>query len=393
MQALKIIIQRGWIALYSLLCGIYNRVYCKEKNNNRIVVFFPQQLGDILLFSVAMNKIAEIYPTGMGYDIELLVRQEVKDFIMEVLPINPGVNIRSIDYHRLSRDFPYFRRVKKMLLHDVNCFIVPDSSIISELVGAEVSAPNKIAVVSAFGKEMPWYRKMFSWLAYTRVIVPCKESMAFERHRALVMELGGAHYKIELPRLIFDRKKNADKYCIISPGASLKEKQWPVEKYVAVVNYILKTQKIKIFLTGNASDVGVAEIIKVAADRPERVVIKAGKTSYEEWVAMIAGARFYIGADSAGVHIAAALRTPCICITGSFDRNQFFPYHIENRGQKTRLPIVIRKECECAWCRAKGQGFGYGNGICKRQIRLGKPALCIEHIDVSEVIEKLADIV
>ena len=103
-----------------------------------------------------------------------------------------------------------------------------------------------------------------------------------------------------------------------------------------------------------------------------------------EWVDLIQNAEFVIGNDSASIHIAAACKIPSICLCGSYDKNQFFPYVVEE--ESTVLPIVIRKNMPCEYCRAKGNYFGYGNKKCQKYIRENTSSLCIAKISVTDVI-------
>ena len=119
----------------------------------------------------------------------------------------------------------------------------------------------------------------------------------------------------------------------------------------------------------------------------EKVIDRIGKTSFPEWISLIQHSVLTIGNDSASIHIAAACRVPSICLVGLYDKNQFFPYSMEDINGKKVLPKAIMSKANCEYCRTIHYFAGYGNNRCKRQIKSGKAALCISNISVLEVLK------
>ena len=96
-------------------------------------------------------------------------------------------------------------------------------------------------------------------------------------------------------------------------------------------------------------------------------------------------ARFVFGNDSATIHIAAATQTPSVCIAGAYDKNQFFPYAVDEMAEDDVLPITLLKDVQCRNCRTKSYHAGYGNGECLYRIKNGQCASCIDDISEYEV--------
>ena len=117
----------------------------------------------------------------------------------------------------------------------------------------------------------------------------------------------------------------------------------------------------------------------------DRIINHVGDTTFGDWSAIVQHAAIVIGNDSATLHIAAATKRKCICITGIYDKYQFFPYKVDELSEGEILPVTVIKEKSCAYCRTKGYFAGYGNKQCKSMIKKGKCALCIDEISVDDV--------
>ena len=106
-----------------------------------------------------------------------------------------------------------------------------------------------------------------------------------------------------------------------------------------------------------------------------------GKTSLQELVAVIAGAHLLIGNETSAVHIAAAVGTPSVCITGGGHFGRFVPYVMVYGGTKP-VPRVIVEKMDCFIC----------NWHCIYGAKEGNPFPCIERIAVESVFKAVKEI-
>jgi ADP-heptose:LPS heptosyltransferase len=105
--------------------------------------------------------------------------------------------------------------------------------------------------------------------------------------------------------------------------------------------------------------------LPLEASQKERVVLLAGKLSFEDTWHMIQQSACFIGADSVGLHMAASVGVPCVALFGPSDETQWHPwawhtktvtpqtpaYLTEHRVLTTQrpyqVPCRLSKQCPC----------------------------------------------
>lgn len=103
-------------------------------------------------------------------------------------------------------------------------------------------------------------------------------------------------------------------YAVFAPASAYGPvKDWPQEQYRALAKMLRREYDLPVLATGGAGQAGVCAAV-VAGDAAG--VSLAGKTSMEEFAALLAGAALFVGGDSGGAHVAAALGIPTLVIFG-----------------------------------------------------------------------------
>jgi ADP-heptose:LPS heptosyltransferase len=126
---------------------------------------------------------------------------------------------------------------------------------------------------------------------------------------------------------------------------------WPVQNFAQVIRQLAAQFKVQIVLCGGKSDQLVcAALAKLLS--PLQIIDLSGKTSLTELVGIIRGAKLILTNDSAPTHLAAATRTPSVCILGGGHFKRFLPYQIEQHSDAA-LPKVVYHEMTCYGCRWK----------------------------------------
>ncbi len=106
-------------------------------------------------------------------------------------------------------------------------------------------------------------------------------------------------------------------YVVIQPTARQVFKCWDDEKFAEVID-ALNARGYQVVLTSGPSKEDIDCINNIASYCQVKPVIElAGKTTFPELGALIAHAALFIGVDSAPMHIAAAVKTPIICLFGA----------------------------------------------------------------------------
>lgn len=174
-------------------------------------------------------------------------------------------------------------------------------------------------------------------------------------------------------------------YYVVMPGGSYPEKRWESSKFGEVIDFLWRKYNLTAVLCGDISEHELGKIIcKQVCDRG--VVNYIGKTTLGEMIDIIADAKFLIGNDSAGVHLAVATGTRAYAIAGCWDLSRFLPYvNVENIDNY--IPCVIRTSIDCADC-AYYCGIGGDCGVIATKGH-GKNYRCLSQISVKEVLKQI----
>ncbi len=106
----------------------------------------------------------------------------------------------------------------------------------------------------------------------------------------------------------------AGRYAALAPASAYGAvKDWPPGHYRSLVEALWRNFSLPAVLTGGAGQIGVCADI---ASGQKAAVNLAGKTTLDEFAAIMAGASLFVGGDSGGAHVSAALGVPTIVIFG-----------------------------------------------------------------------------
>ncbi|MEW5758594.1 MAG: lipopolysaccharide heptosyltransferase II [Candidatus Omnitrophota bacterium] len=128
----------------------------------------------------------------------------------------------------------------------------------------------------------------------------------------------------------------------INLSASIKwqTKQWPFEQIILLCNMLAK-KDYRIVFTGSQKEEALANKIAKSLDAL-KPIIAVGKTTINELAALIKRCNVFITADSAPMHVAAAMSTPFIALFGPTDPKRHMPC-----AEKF---ILIKKDIKCSPC-------------------------------------------
>ncbi len=389
-------LHRILIALNAVCSGLTRHKQKRKTNSpkkNNVLIVFQQLFGDAVILQNSLEEYTKIFQKSEGHNITLLCRPSVARFMQATLELPDDIKVETVDFRKFLEDFWYYRQIVKKYEGIVDILIVPGTSLSAEIFAASSDASRKIGLIRCFDVKKPFAMAVFSRIAYTETVRPAKEDMMLQRHGLLLDYLGASGFKAGLP--VLKRKEriiHENHYCVICPGASKKEKCWPIENFARVIDFMTETYDMNIHLCGGSDEKEYETKILALVRCPERVKSHIGKTSYSDWSAIVQHADLIVGNDSGTMHLAAAGRRKAVCIAGVYDKNQFFPYKTDKPEERELLPITISRDMPCQWCRTIGYDAGYGNNACKKRIHENKCALCIDHISADEVIWTIEEI-
>jgi len=306
-------------------------------------------IGDVVLTLPAVRALHEHFP---GAVIVAAVREKARDvmddcpWVAEVLSINEASR-SPLDEIRYQWDF--FARVRRFhfdLAVDVKAG--NRSAILALLSGAK----QRIGFYDRNGRL--WQNRVFTHLVspggrpgrhMTEHYLGLMNAYGISTDRIWPEYHVPAERSRQVQRLFTERGVSSDRPVIaVQPFSLWKYKEWNAAKYVQLINWLISDYNVSVVITGSAGERARAE--EILAHCPRNTCNLAGETSIGTLAAVLKFCSLFIGVDSAGIHIAAAVGIPTVGIFGPSSISDWAP-----RGPRH---IMVYKDLPCLPCRNKG---------------------------------------
>jgi ADP-heptose:LPS heptosyltransferase len=129
----------------------------------------------------------------------------------------------------------------------------------------------------------------------------------------------------------------------IHPVAGSVMRQWPVEKFAALIELLLDPGDCNVALIGGADEKALAEKVLAGLERRRQVFNLTGRLPLEQLPTLLSRAALFVGNNSGPQHLAAAAGIPTIGIhSGVVDAREWGPL-----GPRA---VAIRKDVVCSPC-------------------------------------------
>jgi heptosyltransferase-3 len=324
-------------------------------------------IGDVVLSTSCIRALRENYPQAR---IVVAVWDKAAELLEDCPWLDQVIAVtkssRSI-WEELRVQIDFFRRLRSL-----HCDLAIDlrtgtrGAIMAFLSGAS----QRIGFYAEDGKL--WRNRLFTSLL-KREYTPDQHVVDY---LLCLLETFGITTKQRIPELVVAVEKQEKirvlfeeatifldkKIVAVQPFSLWQYKEWGKEKYVALIQWLVAEYGVVVIVTGSAAE----------KDRAEEIVRGcgagcynfAGKTSIATYAALLQKCRVFIGVDSAGLHIAAAVGTPTVGIFGPSSPVSWAPMG----GQH----LVVQKKMPCVPCRQKG---------CDN----GEKSRCLDELSLEEV--------
>lgn len=298
-----------------------------EKTFTRILVIKMRFHGDMLLTTPVISTLKRNYPDAK---IDMLLYQDTIPIISENPEINALYGISNKGTAATAKIANFYGLVKTLRANQYDLIVnLTDQWMIAVLVRL-LNAKVKISQDFAHRQSAFW-KKSFTHLA------PFQGEHCVLRNLSALAPLGLTQtcQETSMPYALehWERMRQqldvfgvGDNYVVIQPTARQPFKCWDNDKFAQVIDS-LQQRGYQVVLTSGpgAEDLAcVEDIAALCASRP--VTGLAGKTRFPELGALIDHAVLFIGVDSAPGHIAAAVKTPVICLFGATDHVFWRPW-------------------------------------------------------------------
>lgn len=265
-----------------------------------ILIIQTAFLGDVVLATALVEKLRKTFPEA---SIDFLLRKG-----------NEG----------LLRDHPYLRQVlifdKKEKFRSIRTLIrLIRAGRYDLVVNVQRFFTSGLLAVTSGARQIVGFDKNplafgYSRRAPHRIGQGNPPQHEVERNLSLIAHLTDGVF--EPPRLYpppaaYEKVPKDKAYICIAPTSVWFTKQWPADRWVALINRLPPEQTI--YLLGAPADREACEAIRRQSTHP-RVINRAGELNLLESAALMQGARMNYANDSAPVHLASATDAPITAI-------------------------------------------------------------------------------
>ncbi len=283
----------------------------------KILCLQLKRIGDLLLTTPILTALKDAYPNA---EIHLAV----DGAFASLFPCLPAHRILPLRRGTISAWLTLLRERYDVCL-DFN------ASDRSSLASFLVRSPFKVTY-SRFAKR-PFRQTIY----HTFVNSVLSERHTTDFHLDLLTALGihreGLPLSIKLPSEAVDLVDHlltsvgvAPPFAVFHPGTLRPEKYWLNERWLAVTRHIRQVHSLPIFLTGSPSQSEHLRLRSLLAHSNEGLWHDlTGRLNLAELAALISKARILCGVDSAPIHLADAVSTPCVALFGPTNPYQWRP--------------------------------------------------------------------
>jgi heptosyltransferase III len=133
-------------------------------------------------------------------------------------------------------------------------------------------------------------------------------------------------------------------YAVIQPGGHYFTKRWAVEHFAELGKWLSEARGIRpVVILGP----GESEIASVVHERFGGAAVVLESLELGLLIALIAGARIFVGNDAGPAHLASAAGTPAVIIFGSSSSVHWRPWKVEHRVVQNDFPCNPCKGDRC----------------------------------------------
>lgn len=341
-----------------------------KKKSYGVLLIKLDRIGDFVLYSATEKAIREKYKNE-GQSIFVSKPND------QLLDVNLYQKVITTNFENLKLDYRELISLAKVLrqVSFTSVIMFTNSASIFHLgLSWLISCKNRLMPTpdKLNGQWIPLIARLFFNVirtvhgdemtrnaSFVSTLTDSKESIGFSKFE---------HIKSER---LFHLK---NRYMVVAPTASWSSRAWSIDKYAAVINFVIdKYKNVDVILCGAPNEIEYCEqLYSICSDR---LINYVGKLALGDYVKLLRNAKLFLGNESGGAHLAYSLGVDVVCIIGGGHYGRFLPYGDEFISSENTMDLVLQK-MDCFGC----------NWNCiydKYQLP------CIQKVDVRTVIEKV----
>lgn len=351
----------------------------RKDGGNSIVLIRLDMLGDFTLWLITARFFRKLYP---GRKIILIANAEWSDFAKEfdywdlVIPVKVDLFSNKISY-RLK----FLKKISQIKCEIAIQPTISRSFLVGDSIIRCINAAKKIGSKGDLNNSA----YIFNFLAnnwYSQLVENnAKDTTEIKKNIKFFEELSNNAFEIDFKPLpiIHDlaQIEGLEKdFFIIVPGTSpsVYQRRWPPERFALVADEIhLKTGWQTVICGGPDEKVLGDKVISNM--KTSNFLNLVGKTSMQQFFEVIRGAKLLIGNESGCIHIASAVGTASVSVTGGGVFGRFIPY--DNTISDLKSPLAVHHSMNCYDCRWN----------CIYKVEKNSPFPCIDKVRDIDVIQ------
>lgn len=373
--------EHGLYALGTLAYFVFDAMalaFCRVRPQiHRVALLQPDLLGDVLMW-LPYGQALATHLQRQCKEVVLICDKASSTLMQNALPGCEMISIAHADASliRPLRRIRWLRRLRALGVAQTYFMTHPRGPMNwGESMVKALGAP-AVGFVATFHVrprwEVAWSNRYYSRLLPTT----CGVQTHVGVHYAQFLNALGLDAQQVVPAAlpVTHSLRVAADYWVLAPGASAAYRRWPAENFVAIGrNLAQQHPQWRCLIVGTKSEKVLCD--QIAAQIGESALNLAGKTSLLELIELIAQARLLLGNDSGAGHIAAAVGTPSVIVTGGGHWGRCFPYPPDAPIRKHPVAVGFPMPCYgCDW-------------QCVHTSRKDKPYPCIEGITIEAVMQ------
>lgn len=319
---------------------------------SRICVVRYGGMGDILLATPAVRALSRHFDTN---EIDFIVGRGMKAALEGIPYLRHIIEFDKDGPDAQLRNFLPFLRDLRSRRYDLFVNFHPNAkSILMALVSG---APRIITFRKDRRKQADTGRVRHAIDDFTKELMPLGIPVVTDRRMDFVVpEI--AHEKVRA-LLAAEGIGLDDTLLVVNPAGTRDINRWPAPRFAEFLSRMAREMpRVRLVLCGGPGDVDLANGILAATDAA--VVNTAGRLRIKELGALLARASVVLTGDTGPLHIAAALGTPLVCLSGAADPDRTGP------SNNPRDLVVIHRDLPCVPC--QGRSCARGDIACMTQM-------------------------
>jgi len=301
-----------------------------NKNNKRIFLIKLDRIGDYILFRNFIeilkkhNKYKDYKITLCGNILwKALAETFDKEFIEEFI---------WIDRNRFLTDIFYamsiIRDIKK---REFEYAIHPTFSreFFSDIIIKHAIGQYKIGSAGDTVNLSTWQKHICN--KYYTLLIPTTKKHMFEFNRnkeffeaMLEIKIDIKKPSLNIEHIDFNSYPD-NKFIVLFPGASKKNKMWDIKNFSHIADYIAKKSGFHIVIAGSKKESHLANTI-LKQIKNKNILDMTGKITLPQLSKLLSKAELLITNDTCAVHIGLAVNTNVICLLNGNHFGRFAPY-------------------------------------------------------------------